>query len=153
MPATKASAYATKELSAKTWRDFERLFSQGNGWDFCQCMHFQRPCSLPQSEWLPTRRERGVRNRRQKKKLVEQGGAHGILVYAYGEPVGWCQYGPREELPRIDNSRKYKELAPKASAEKLWRITCFAVLKKHRKYGVANAALDAALESIKRKGG
>lgn len=116
-------------------------------------MHFQRPCSLPKSEWLSTRRDRGVRNRRQKKKLVEQGCAHGILVYADGEPVGWCQYGSREELPRIDNSRKYKELAPKAGAEKLWRITCFPVLKKHRKHGVASAALDAALESIKRKGG
>ncbi len=151
--ASPASAYTTRELSTKTWHDFEKLFSQGNGWDFCQCMHFQRSCSLPKSEWLPTRRERGVRNRRQKKKLVEQGCAHGILVYADGEPVGWCQYGPREELPRIDNSRKYKNLAPDPGTEKSWRITCFAVLKKHRKHGVASAALNAALEAIKRKGG
>jgi hypothetical protein len=54
--ALQASSYTTKELSTKTWRDFERLFSQENGWDFCQCMHFQGPCSLPKSEWLPTRR-------------------------------------------------------------------------------------------------
>jgi GNAT superfamily N-acetyltransferase len=151
--ASQASPYTTRELSTKTWHDFETLFSQGNGWDFCQCMHFQRPCSLPKSEWLPTRCERGVRNRRQKKKLVEQGCAHGILVYVGGEPVGWCQFGPREELPRIDNSRKYKTLAPDPGTEKFWRITCFAVLKKHRKHGVASAALNAALEAIKRKGG
>jgi len=30
-----------------------------------------------------------VRNRRQKKELVEHGLAHGILVYAKGEHVGW----------------------------------------------------------------
>ncbi len=26
----------------------------------------------------------------------------GVLVYAKGEPIGWCQYGTREELPRVD---------------------------------------------------
>ena len=144
--------YTTKELSKKTWPDFVRLFSQKNGWDFCWCMHFHRPCGLPKNQWLRTRAERGVRNRREKKELVDRGLSHGILVYAQGEPVGWCQYGPREELPRIDNSRKYRGLAPKGSA-KLWRITCFAVLKQHRTCGVASAALKAALEAIKKKGG
>jgi GNAT superfamily N-acetyltransferase len=116
-------------------------------------MHFQRPCALPKNQWFKTRAERGVRNRRQKRKLVEKGCAHGILVYADGEPVGWCQYGPREELPRIDNKRIYREFAPKIGTEKLWRITCFAVLKKYRQRGVASAALKAALEAIKKRGG
>jgi GNAT superfamily N-acetyltransferase len=146
-------AYTTKELSKKTWADFERLFSQGNGWDFCWCIHFQRPCGLPKSKWLRTRAERSVRNRREKRELVESGCAHGILVYAEGEPVGWCQYGPREELPRIDSTRKYRGLAPKDGTERLWRITCFAVLKKWRRRGVASAALKAALEAIINKGG
>jgi GNAT superfamily N-acetyltransferase len=151
MPSQVAS-YTTKELSTETWPDFVKLFSQGNGWDFCACMHFQRPRSLPKSEWLRTRAERGMRNRRQKRELLKQGCAHGILVYAEGEPVGWCQYGPQEELPRIDNYRKYQGLAPKGT-RKLWRITCFAVLKSYRKRGVASAALQAALEAIKNRGG
>ena len=151
--ASPVAAYTTKELTKKTWPDFERLFSQGNGWDFCMCMHFHRPCGLPKSKWLRTRVERGVRNRGEKKELVEQGCAHGILVYTEEEPVGWCQYGPREELPRIDNSRKYQRLAPEAGTGRLWRITCFAVLKKYRKHGVASAALVAALEAIRKKGG
>jgi GNAT superfamily N-acetyltransferase len=151
--ASEVLAYTTKELSKRTWPDFERLFSQGNGWDFCWCMHFQRPSSLPKNKWLRTRAERGVRNRREKRKLVERGCAHGILVYAKGEPVGWCQYGPKEELPRIDNSRKYRGLAPEGGRQRLWRITCFAVVKKCRKRGVASAALKAALEVIRNKGG
>lgn len=145
----------------KTWPDFVRLFSQGSGWDFCQCMHFQRPCRLPKEQWLRTRAERDVRNRRQKRALVEQGCAHGILVYAKGEPVGWCQYGPREELPRIDNKRIYRGLAPEGGEGqqgrkgniKLWRITCFAVLRPYRRRGVASTALHAALESIRHRGG
>ena len=151
--APEAPSYKTRELSKKTWRDFERLFSQGNGWDFCWCMHFHRPCGLPKSKWLRTRAERGMRNRREKRELLDKGCARGILVYAKGEPVGWCQYGPSDELPRIDNSRKYRSLALDGATDKLWRITCFAVLKEYRKRGVASAALQAALEAIKKKGG
>lgn len=36
---------------------------------------------------------------------------------------------------------------------RLWRITCFVVDKKYRKRGVASAALKAALEAIRNKGG
>ena len=67
--------------------------------------------------------------------------------------MGWCQYGPREELPRIDNSRKYQDLAPPDGGERLWRITCFVVHKKHRRRGVGSAALRAALEAIRKRGG
>jgi len=147
------SPYTTKELSKKTWPDFVKLFSQGNGWDHCQCMHFQRPCALPEEKWLPTRAERAIRNRRQKKQLVDAGRSHGILVYANGEPVGWCQYGPKEELPRIENAHTYRAHAQEPARQKLRRITCFVVLKTHRKQGVATVALKAALASIKKKGG
>jgi GNAT superfamily N-acetyltransferase len=102
---------------------------------------------------LRLRAERSVRNRREKRELVECRRAHGILVYANGEPVGWCQYGPREELPRIDNSHNYRRLAPEQGSINLWRITCFVVDLRHRRRGVAAVALQAALESIKKKGG
>jgi GNAT superfamily N-acetyltransferase len=146
-------AYITQELSKKTWPDFVKLFSQGGGWDHCQCMHFHRHRALPKEKWLPTRAERAVRNRREKKALLNAGHSHGILVYANGEPVGWCQYGPSEELPRIDNKRNYRAHALERATQKLWRITCFVVLKNYRKRGVASAALNAALESIGKKGG
>ena len=35
----------------------------------------------------------------------------------------------------------------------IWRITCFVVDKQYRKRGVASAALKAALEGIRNKGG
>ena len=142
----------TKELSRKTWPDFEALFTRGGGWDHCACMHFHRPHALPPSERLHTRAERAVRNLRQKRDLVEAGRAHGILVYVDGEAVGWCQYGPREELPRFDNSRKYRGLVP-PGGPKLWRITCFVVDKRYRRRGIAGAALRAALQAIKSRGG
>ena len=145
--------YSAKELSTETWADFVQVFSQGSGWDHCQCMHFHRPQALPNRERLRTRAERAVRNRKQKKELVERGFAHGIIVYANGEPAGWCQFGLREELPRIDTARKYREGAPKVGSAKLWRIPCFAVLKNHRKRGAASFALRAALGAIRKRGG
>jgi len=160
------SAFITKELSRETWDDFVDLFSRRGGWDHCFCMHFHRPCSLPKDQQLRTRAERGARNCKQKKMLVDGGRAHGILVYVHDRPVGWCQYGTREELPRVDNSRKYRALAfderksralkadvRGSGAKPLWRITCFVVDKKYRRQGIATAALRAALNSIKRESG
>jgi GNAT superfamily N-acetyltransferase len=63
----------------------------------------------------------------------------------------------------MDNSRKYCEALAETDVEKrgpaearpytLWRITCFVVHKKFRRKGVGSAALRAALEAIRRKGG
>ena len=66
--------------------------------------------------------------------------------------MGWCQYGPKEELPRIDAGRKYRKLGFGAD-ERLWRITCFCVDRKHRNQTVASVGLAGALESIRKKGG
>jgi GNAT superfamily N-acetyltransferase len=86
-------------------------------------------------------------------ELVERGRTHGILVYAGGQPVGWCQYGSSSEFPRIDESRSYRALAPARGEETLWRITCFVVDKRYRRRGIARVALKAALEAIRKKGG
>jgi ribosomal protein S18 acetylase RimI-like enzyme len=148
--------YSTKELSKQTWPDFEKLFRKhgavGDGW-WCWCMHHQRVRSVSLTEEPKTRAEWAVRNRREKKGLVERGCAHGILVYAKGEPVGWCQYGPREELSRIDSSPRYQKLDLENGRDKIWRITCFVVDKQYRRSGVASTSLKAALESISKKGG
>ncbi len=100
-----------------------------------------------------SRVKRVARNRQQRRELVENGCSHGILVDSKGEPVGWCQYGSRDELPRIDNNRSYRRLARESGTKRLWRITCFTVDKKHRERGVASAALKAALQDIRDKGG
>jgi ribosomal protein S18 acetylase RimI-like enzyme len=144
---------STKELSEATWPDFLKLFSQGNGWDHCFCVHFRRPRSLPKDQRLPTRKLRAARNRQEQKKLIDKSCSHGILVYENGVAVGWCQYGLREELTRIDHMRTYRVPPPEIRTGKFWRIACFVVDRKYRRRGIAGAALAAALESIKRQGG
>ncbi|OLD11550.1 MAG: hypothetical protein AUI50_06330 [Crenarchaeota archaeon 13_1_40CM_2_52_14] len=148
--------YSSKELSAKTWPDLARLFEKpeiGDAW-WCWCtFHHVSSFSTPEHKPARTRAERAGKNRRNKESLVKNDRAHGVIVYANGEPVGWCQYGRREDLPRLDHSRNYQSLSPKDKNEKLWRITCFVVDKNYRRSGVASTALKAALESIRIKGG
>jgi hypothetical protein len=101
-----SAQYQTRELSHDTWQDFEKLFSRGNGWDHCWCVAFQRldPTSRKTHR---NRAEAAVSNRGAKKDLVDRGRAHGILVDADGDPVGWCHYGSSDEL----NGRRRAESA------------------------------------------
>ena len=140
-------AYTTKELGAATLDDFEKVAAkQGSCW----CMYYQRPRpvggKLTAAEW------RGL-NKRDKRRLIRTGRSHAILVYDKGTPVGWCQYGTSDELPRIDAGRGYRKVGRPEGEEKLWRITCFFVDRAHRGMGVAKAGLHAALDSISKRGG
>jgi len=157
MSARVENTYSTRELSIQTWPDFEKLFRKqgmvGDGW-WCWCtFHHVTSFSLPENAQPRTRAERSVKNRQRKRELVEKSCAHGILVYAGKEPVGWTQFGPSSELPRIDNTKNYRRLEVDNRGEKLWRITCFVVDKSYRRRGVAGAGLRAALEAIRKKGG
>lgn len=140
-------AYRARELSPETLPDFETLaVKQGSCW----CMHYQRP--RPIRGLGGAAKYRAV-NRRDKAILVREGRSHAILVYEGRTPIGWCQYGPRDELPRIDAGRGYRKVGPPTEETPLWRITCFFVDRAYRGKGVAKFALRAALDSIRRQGG
>lgn len=139
--------FVTKELDLDTFPDFEELaFKQGGCW----CIYYQR--QRPVGRGLSTK-ERARRNRRDKTALVKKGRSHAILVYDGEKSVGWCQYGPREELPRIDAGRNYKRVGAVGEDMNLWRITCFFVDRKYRGKGVSKIALHAALQAIRERGG
>jgi ribosomal protein S18 acetylase RimI-like enzyme len=145
--------YQTKELTSITWEDFERLFRKPGEWCNCQCMYFHRQGTRPKKQReLLTAKERNTKNFHDQKDLVKRGRSHGILVYSDGEPIGWCQYGVKEELPRIDNAPQYRKLSLGSGDRKLWRITCFCVDKKYRNRGVAKVGLQAAVNSIRKRG-
>jgi ribosomal protein S18 acetylase RimI-like enzyme len=139
--------FAVKELSLSTWPDFEKLAVKQGG---CWCMYYQRP--RPVGKGSSTEEWKKI-NRKDKEALVRQGRSHAILVYSDEAPVGWCQYGARDELPRIDAGRGYRKIRPVVGDERLWRITCFFVDREYRSSGVAKIALHAALESIRNQGG
>jgi GNAT superfamily N-acetyltransferase len=89
-------------------------------------------------------------NRSEKEHRVREGKAHAALVYDGPACVGWCQFGPTEELPRIKNRKAYLDGLVDSPD---WRITCFFVDREYRGNGVASAALRGALREIARLGG
>jgi GNAT superfamily N-acetyltransferase len=137
------AGFSVKYLDETTWPDFARLVERHNGiWGGCWCMAFH----------APEAGRAGVvgQHRSEKEARVREGRAHAALVYDGTTCVGWCQFGPTEELPRIKHQRAYREGL--ASLPE-WRITCFFVDRSCRGKGVAATALVGALQEIGRLGG
>jgi len=137
------STKTVKALSEETWDDFARIAARHNGvWGGCWCLAFH--------EEGGTVKGSAEKRRDKKLELVCADRSHAALVYLGEEVVGWCQYGRREELPRIKHKKQYeKEMKDLPD----WRITCFFVDKDHRGQGISQFALHGALELIREKGG
>jgi GNAT superfamily N-acetyltransferase len=137
------SRYSIKPLDASTWDAFAALVEANNGiFGGCWCMGFHPD---DDTDTAPARSKR-----ERKYERVMAGTAHAALVFDGDECVGWCQFGPPDEVPRIKNRRSYeKELTDPPD----WRIACCYVGKGHRRQGVATAALAGALDLIADLGG
>lgn len=103
---------------------------------------------------LPPARDGGPKtaadDRRNKESLVREGWAHAALVYDGDDCVGWCRFGPTDELPRIKHRTAYTAGLTDVPD---WRITCFFVDRGYRHRGVASLALGGALKGIAGLGG
>lgn len=89
-------------------------------------------------------------NREHKQARVAVGTAHAALVFESDSCIGWCQFGPADELPRIKSRAAYERSCTTVPD---WRIACCYVAKGHRRQGVAHAAIEGALRLIGELGG
>ena len=113
------TGFGVKPLDETTWPDFALLVEMHNGvWGGCWCMAFH-------AEGVGRTRT-AAQNRFEKECRVREGRAHAALVYDAETCVGWCQFGPTDELPRIKHRRAYLEGLTTLPD---WRITCFFVDK------------------------
>lgn len=137
------SDFIVKSLDENTWPDFAQLVEKHNGvWGGCWCMAFHQ-------EGVG-RTKSASQNRSEKERRVWEGRAHAALVYDGTTAIGWCQFGPTDELPRIKHKREYLKGVTQLPD---WRITCFFVDRAYRGKGVAAIALEGALNEIARLGG
>ncbi len=141
-----AREYGTAPLTPETWEDFAALVEANNGvWGGCWCIGFH-----PEGALLGRPGVTAAGNRDAKRRHVDAGTVHQVLVYDGGRCVGWCQYGPPGEVATIKNRRAYeKDLAGLPD----WRIGCVFTGKGHRREGVARAGVTAALAAIRLAGG
>ena len=121
--------FSIKQLNMETWKDFEQLVQKHNGiWGGCWCKYFH-----PRS---PIKIESQEAARSYKMSLVKEDRSHAALVYDGDICVGWCQYGPPEELPNIMHK---KEVESRMTTPD-WRITCIFIDRDYRKNGLSFVA-------------
>jgi GNAT superfamily N-acetyltransferase len=91
---------------------------------------------------------KGPRAKRRFKALVLAGKVHGIVAFHDGEPVGWCAFDRRVELPRLNRSPSLKCY----DADRVWSLPCFFVKAGWRQKGVASVLLAAAERALTKHG-
>ena len=82
-----------------------------------------------------------------REQLAEEPPA-GMLAYVDGEVAGWCGFGPRPLLPRLERSRTI----PRIDDSPVWAILCFKVRVGFRRRGVAAELLAGVVEYARRSG-
>jgi len=133
----------TRELVPELWPALERLFGKNGACGGCWCM-FWRIRDGERYEDV-----KGPKAKRRFKALVRAGKAHGVLAFDGDEPVGWCAFERRVELPRLQRAPSLRC----DDAEKVWSLPCFYVKAGWRRKGVAGALLAAAVKAVARHGG
>lgn len=148
--------YEIQPLISETWPAFEALCARNNGGGMggCWCLQFhyattaERRAAIDAVQSPGTGREDA--RREHKKQLVGRDRAHAALVFDGDLCVGWCQYGRPAELPGITH-RKEVEVPGRPAPD--YRLGCFLVDRRHRRRGVADAALAGVLDLIAQAGG
>lgn len=118
-------------------------FADFTWWSSCYCTFFNDPGHDGNStpEMIPVRRPRAI-------GLVRSGQTQGLLAYADGTPVGWCNAAPRKSYRAL---RRF-QAAVDDPDEPVGSTLCFIVAAPYRGRGIASALLDAACEKFRRQG-
>jgi len=124
------------------WRDLEQLFGERGACGGCWCMSWR----LRRSQF---EKQKGAGNRKAMRRIVQSGGAPGVLAYAGGSPVGWCSVAPRSQFSFLERSRV---LAP-VDERPVWSVTCLFVARPFRRRGLSVKLLNAAVALVRGQGG
>ena len=146
--AAENTPYSVHPLDATTWDAFAELVERNGGvFGGCWCRGH-----LATEEGTSFHGVRGIDKRAAKEELVRTGRAHAALVLdGSGVAQGWAKFGRTSELPILHQHRRaYEQGGPQRPD---WRVSCFYTDTRHRREGIARAALEGALTFIARDGG
>lgn len=86
--------------------------------------------------------ERGHGSREQAmRSLCEQQHPPGVVTYLDDVPVGWCNIGPRADIPRLAGSKLIRPVDDLP----VWSIICVVVRSGHRRKGVTAQLIEGAV--------
>ncbi len=126
-------SWQTHPLTPDRFEDFADVINPNRRINHCWCLsHRLRAKDI--EELGQGDREQAMR------RLCERENPPGVVTYLDGTPVGWCNIGPRAEIPRLDQSKLIRPV----DAVRVWSIVCVVVRSGHRRQGVTVQLIDGA---------
>lgn len=80
--------------------------------------------------------------------LCERDVPPGVVTYADGVPVGWCNIGARSDIPRLVQSKLIRPV----DDVPVWSIVCAVVRSGHRRRGVTQHLIEGAVQWARSQG-
>ena len=132
----------TVYLSPSLWPQVEVLFGKNGACGGCWCQAWR----IEKGErWDDVK---GAEAKERLRRGIESGTTFGVLAFDGETPIGWCTYGPRDSLPRLNRARSLRC----DDSSRVWSVPCFFVLRNYRRQGVAKVLLDHALGTMAERG-
>ncbi len=129
-----AMGWETHSVTPDRFEDFTDVVNRSRRVNHCWCLSHRLQAA--EIERLGDgRREQAMR------QLCEREHPPGVVTYLDGEPVGWCNIGPRAEITRLARSRLIRPV----DDVPVWSIVCVVVRPGHRRQGVTAPLLEGAV--------
>jgi GNAT superfamily N-acetyltransferase len=122
-----------RRVTFDLWPALEALFGRSGASNGCWCMYW-----LLGPEYH--RRDRAL-NRQALRESIETGRPPGLLAFDGDVPVGWARVTPRSDLVWLAH---FKAFAP-VDDQPVWSLSCLYVRRTHRRQGVSEALITAAI--------
>ncbi len=133
--------WQTHPLTPDRFEDFADVINPNRRTNHCWCLsHRLRARDI--EELGKGDREQAMR------RLCERENPPGVVTYLDGTAVGWCNIGPRAEIPRLDRSKLIRPV----DAVPVWSIVCVVVRSGHRRKGVTVQLIDGAADYAASRG-
>jgi len=129
-------------LTKANWAGFVYLFGEKGACGNCWCMYYR----LKKADFAEGKANGG--NREAMKALVDDNKPTGIIGFYEGQPIAWCAFAPREDYPKLENSRVHKRIDDK----KVWSIPCLFIDKNFRRQGITVELMKGVIRYAREKG-
>lgn len=129
-----AMAWETHPVTPDRFEDFADVVNQNRRANHCWCLsHRLRAAEVE--------RLGGGSREQAMRRLCERDHPPGVVTYRNGEPVGWCNIGPRSEITRLARSRLIRPVDDLP----VWSVVCVIVRPGRRRQGVTAPLLEGAV--------